>query len=818
MHLHQKLCFMRPPELVRAGTLAHTELGDNDELPPLSPKKKTSFTLEAACSPLSKEKYIPALDLLPKMEAVAFLRRRPSAEITCDIELEGVETVPPAPIHLNSPTSLISQLSKEETGSARKRLNYSLSMDKVDNEVIETLDSGEDSDADVVSSSDSEVAAQAQPVKVPMLNLLNIPLTSPLGQRVKNHIHVTSFMPIVADSNEFCRTPVKNTFAEKLRKKEIAYQIVYKARQKANLHKQNHLYKFTRQQRKEFCTKVNYGLNVKSFDRFRRMKKVRVDVERMSRKTFLRWMPRCVLDKTLRGKFKGLKVGGCSRDEELCSTECEFPAGPSLLAQNIDKLLGLKKKSSQKSASALSLTNCVSEELEAEVSKQKLTLYRSLLYEMSVVKAAVVMEDIGESIQDESSAKKMEINYGVVAAGDDGGGKVLKKESASTQTDYKTLRSVLSGEYTGPYMKKGSQSPLDDSVSIMSLSSSSESESLHSSCCTGCQDVKQCQDDEACKANVSKKSQLFQPLSVKIGSQKDDIYGDTAFPSPVSVSSESPFFPGSGSDFDDFKIPSKLQDKAVVSPVVSAKDTKAMPSPSFRSARLQERNASKETSKDTAGSTKGTVSIRSSTRRSVQGIIETKVGLVSPGSKVKPNENVSTVESVKQDKVVQKEKMHTRSKLGTSVSPSKLAKEISTSEENKSVSSTSKSEMRTSLSERLTKDKSNDTNGFETENKNTNLLVNLKRKLSIGSGTSVSPRSKRLCSSSPSSLRTSPVKKPSSGQSPNIKKSASVACKLDGTELSVVDKRKSRETRPQHLTRSKSFTLSPKASPQKSVI
>ncbi|WAR26607.1 NRF1-like protein [Mya arenaria] len=297
MHNHQRQCPMRPPELCgfRSEQAAFSRFDENL----INPKKSQDIP-EQKWSNLPKEKFLPAINLICKTDAAAYMKRRPSAEIDCDIELDGVETKPLSPVHLNSPTTLMSQLSKDESGSARKRLSYSFSVDK-DNTNIVDLGSSEDSDDDE-QNSDKE--------------------------------------------------------------------------------------------RKEFFTKVNYGISLKSYQLLKKMKNVRVKLPKLSRKAFLRWMSRRKLDRALKGKFKGLKVGGCSLDEEFSTSDCEFPSGPCLLAPNIDKLLGLKKKSSQKSASALSLTNCVSEELEAEVSKQKLTLYRSLLYEMSVVKATVVMEDI----------------------------------------------------------------------------------------------------------------------------------------------------------------------------------------------------------------------------------------------------------------------------------------------------------------------------------------------------------------------------------------------------------------------------------------
>ncbi|XP_052266895.1 uncharacterized protein LOC127868831 isoform X2 [Dreissena polymorpha] len=556
MQVHQSLCPKRPVFTLEAGetlTLGAgtSRLAFQDMQGESSFKSRTEVgNVGNKWSSLSKEKFVPNLGLIAHKEAVAILKRKPKLEIDCDIKLDDVDPVPLSPVQMSSPTSLMSQLSREES-AARRHLSYSMSMDR--NE-IHSVPSDEDSDNDA----DADKKQQSGP----QLNLLNIPITSLLGQRVKKYVHVDTALPVVADSDSFCRTPVKNQFLEKLRKKPLVYPMIYKPRRVANMQKQNHTYWFTKKQKKEFNCFAEYGLSVRSYELLKKMKKFRVTVEKMSRRTLLMWVPRRVLDKILRGKFKGLKVGGCTYEEEFSTSECEFPSGPSLLAPNIDKLLGLKKKSSQKSPQKalkpLGLTNCVSEEMEAEASKQKLTLYRSLLYEMSVVKTAVVMEDIagtkercsGMKSVARDNLKSINNDSEIFRKSDKGAStnvvEVKDQKSVGTTMEYKTLRSILTSgrdnslHTTNKLLEPGSSQPDMDRLSVRSVSS--ENESISSNCCSAAADKSQNTLISHSKVGGSKSASFLEPLNVNIDTEGVGGSGDYAFPSPVSITSEAPSF------------------------------------------------------------------------------------------------------------------------------------------------------------------------------------------------------------------------------------------------------------------------------------
>lgn len=549
MRKHQRECPLRPPELsISTGTSSKSDLGSQP--PPMSPKKSMATHIEKW--PTQYE-LIKALDLVAKRDAARLSSRKLSTEVDCDI-LSDFE--PMSPVQLKTPTSLMSQLSRDESTSARKRLSYSLSVDN--NRGIEELETSEESDSECGSVS----SKQKEPT-VCQLNLLNIPVTSLLGQRIKKHIRVDSPVVVLQDPASFCRTPVKNNFLEKLRKKPVIYPVTYKPRRIANLHKQNHLYKFNKAQKKEFKSKANFGLNTRSYELLKEMKPLRIKLQKLSRKSLLHWMSRRSLQKQLKVKFKGLKSACSLEDDEYMYGKSEFPSGPSLLVQNIDKLLGLKRKSSQ-TKNSLSLSNFVSEEIEEEVSKQKLTLYRSLLYEMSVLKPTVVIDDFktehnankhaelktagkkstsAEKVEQHVKPRNKETVFNKAKKVTPAETPKQSDSKVDVKHNYKTLRSILNeskhfgiqaqssfGLGRNIHNSSVSNSPCDDDFSVISVSS--DNESLPSTCCPGCSQKKHL---SSTPIEVKNKG-CTEPLSVKVG---EDMY-DSVYPSPLSIESESP--------------------------------------------------------------------------------------------------------------------------------------------------------------------------------------------------------------------------------------------------------------------------------------
>ena len=301
-------------------------------------------------------------------------------EINCDDLGDMGTQCPLSPVTPKTPKSLISQLSRDESGiPSRKRLSYSSSTERESVTVVSEDESDESENEEIEENTSTEPKT---------LNLLNIDVTSFLGQRVRKHVQIETPVQVLSDSGNFCRTPVKNNFLEKLRKKPPSYPVVYKPRRISNLNKQNHLYKFSVRERKEFYEYLNTGLNKESRELLKNMKKMSVKLKRLERKTLLRWIPRKVLNKQLKIQKSGIKKGVHSK--KFVQEKFSYPQGPMLFSKKVDKILGLKKKStireSDRLRNPLSVGNYVSEEMEAELSKQKLTLYRSLLCEVQEYK------------------------------------------------------------------------------------------------------------------------------------------------------------------------------------------------------------------------------------------------------------------------------------------------------------------------------------------------------------------------------------------------------------------------------------------------
>ena len=302
-------------------------------------------------------------------------------EINCDDLGDMGTQCPLSPVTPKTPKSLISQLSRDESGiPSRKRLSYSSSTERESVTVVSEDESDESENEEIEENTSAEPKT---------LNLLNIDVTSFLGQRVRKHVQVETPVQVLSDSENFCRTPVKNNFLEKLRKKPPSYPVMYKPRRISNLNKQNHLYKFSVRERKEFYEYLNTGLNKESRELLKNMKEMSVKLKRLERKALLRWIPRKVLNKQLKIQKSGIIKGVHSK--KFNQEKFSYPQGPMLFSKKVDKILGLKKKStireSDRLRNPLSVGNYVSEEMEAELSKQKLTLYRSLLCEVQEYKA-----------------------------------------------------------------------------------------------------------------------------------------------------------------------------------------------------------------------------------------------------------------------------------------------------------------------------------------------------------------------------------------------------------------------------------------------
>jgi len=128
--------------------------------------------------------------------------------------------------------------------------------------------------------------------------LLRIDVCSPLGQRLRDHLDMFS-RPKSEPQEDEKKRPLNNksglrncqsssSFNDKLRQLKD-YQITFRpSRQQCSY---SHAFKFTTQQRKEFCQAFDCGLSVRARRLLRKMKPCRVQVPKLSPKSYRLCMP-----------------------------------------------------------------------------------------------------------------------------------------------------------------------------------------------------------------------------------------------------------------------------------------------------------------------------------------------------------------------------------------------------------------------------------------------------------------------------------------------------------------------------------------------
>ncbi|XP_071082053.1 uncharacterized protein [Haliotis cracherodii] len=346
MRKHQLNCTERPQELQALNT------------PPPATKRNKFKVKSPTSSPTTVtpprsptlENYLQKLHLIPVSKAKKLrASTRKSTDLDCaKIDFSEPET-PVSPTTPKTPKLLISQLSRDDSGQCKRRLSYRIQEEHSDSE-------------SVVSGSSEDTEEKQAPVRTK--SLLNIELSSLLGQRIQKHLKSESNICVVANAEAFCKTPVKNHFLEKLRKKENVYPVTYKPRKKFKKRPHVHMYCFTKRQRQLQFKKLETGLDRKSRLLARSLPKCKVVIGRLSKQGLKYWLGR--------------------KETQQKKTQCIFPEGPTFLSEDIDKMLGLRKKNKPpKPERSLSLANVVSEDTNAEVLQQKVAVYRSLLSDLS---------------------------------------------------------------------------------------------------------------------------------------------------------------------------------------------------------------------------------------------------------------------------------------------------------------------------------------------------------------------------------------------------------------------------------------------------
>lgn len=173
-----------------------------------------------------------------------------------------------------------------------------------------------------------------------------------------------------------------------------------------------------------------------------------------------------------------------------------FPKIPILHSKECDKLLGLKKKSLKRLSTKdpLSLTNVVSEDENAEVSKQKLTVYKCLLSEITGIHSDT--RPVMSLKKDKPKPRWSSSKYKQWKGKDELGHlSWLKSEKTLVEADVeRKLTNFLNrrNNSTNTVDDYSVKRNCDDNISILSLSMSSDDESYNSRCCAECRRKKRC--------------------------------------------------------------------------------------------------------------------------------------------------------------------------------------------------------------------------------------------------------------------------------------------------------------------------------------
>lgn len=246
--------------------------------------------------PPPRDVYFESLGLMhtPQAEALSVSPRKSVKEEDCKIIDLTVDSPPQCPAMPVTPRtkSLMTQLSQDE--SMRKRqLSFSKSLpDNALNTEIKT-------ESQESQSSDSEEDESRKVKKVLSKSaILGIPLTSPLGQRLKGHWNSEQKIPVISEVERYCRTNFdpaqtdevpkpKNAIVEKLRIRPpppVTFRF-----SKKYMNKWFHLYKFNKADKHEFQKRLRTGLDRESRLRLKRMKPCKIVLHRISEKDINYW-------------------------------------------------------------------------------------------------------------------------------------------------------------------------------------------------------------------------------------------------------------------------------------------------------------------------------------------------------------------------------------------------------------------------------------------------------------------------------------------------------------------------------------------------
>lgn len=239
--------------------------------------------------PPSRDIYFESLGLFPtpRVQAIAKSPRKTITDDDCQvIDLTVDEAQQAAPVTPRT-KSMLSQLSREDSHGRIRNLSFS--------QYISSPRKEKPTEEESDSSEDEYNQRQRVPSKAA---ILGIPLTSPLGQRLKKHWNYETKVPIIEDIEKYCRTNQKEL--EKTEKEEKKNAMVEKLRNrpppqctfrftKKHLNKWFHAYKFNRADRREFFKTLKAGLDRESRLKLKKLKPCKVVLSRLSNKDIKFW-------------------------------------------------------------------------------------------------------------------------------------------------------------------------------------------------------------------------------------------------------------------------------------------------------------------------------------------------------------------------------------------------------------------------------------------------------------------------------------------------------------------------------------------------
>lgn len=464
--------------------------------PPTVMSDDTSSTSTGIIYPVNRNELMGAIDLLSTRKALRLrCSRRRNTE--CDaIDLEE----PQAPITPNSPRTpklLISQLSRDASSSggggsqllhSRRRLSYLRQVSEKRPEKEGHMESKVERAESDGSQSSGDDEAEDEP-KLHKKSLFMIDVTSALGQRVLKHMTAAAEVkvPVVSDAEYFCHTPIKDKYQDRLRLRQPVYPITWKLTKK-RLRQQVfcHTYKFTQSDKEEFMEKMKTGLTWECRQLLKCVRKCSVMLKRLSRKTLYRWKPSLHKITVPLKQLSAQEIRHWTEPKPVTPQPSVFPDGPTFLFTDIDRVLGLKRKDGDPEVSRKLLTShCVSESANAELQLQKLTVYRSLLTDLS----SCSVSDREETNEKE---KQYPALFAILSSSNNPASKNVWQHKERRDVN-KPLKIEIPGTSSvrPAVLKSKLNSPLDDGFSIVSVSSSDE-EFVADACCTLCRKRSAC--------------------------------------------------------------------------------------------------------------------------------------------------------------------------------------------------------------------------------------------------------------------------------------------------------------------------------------